>query len=190
MYIQVVSLLAVPFVATVCDATSDTAERDAFYKQVSTVSRSLDPRDYIVDPEVNQSNKYNNAHMDMIGEMTIFYYAEAVADKHVTLSLTSSEQQDYEVKFEIYEEEAYLVEYNGSAKNVNYARVDDNMMRFYVCFLGKLCPMYALSERLKCQISADPLQDRIQRHSLTDANIHQRLLFRHGRTRQESSAGL
>uniref|UniRef100_A0A7E4VDM7 Secreted protein n=1 Tax=Panagrellus redivivus TaxID=6233 RepID=A0A7E4VDM7_PANRE len=138
---QILSLLSAVFVITVCDGQPKVINLDAFYSNVKNLALSLDPRDYIADPEVNQSNKYNNAHMDMIGEMTIFYYAKAVTDANVTLSFTSSEQRDYEVKFEIYEEEAYLID----DLNVNYARVDGKMIRFYVCFLGKLCPMNAVN---------------------------------------------
>uniref|UniRef100_A0A7E4VSU6 Hyphal_reg_CWP domain-containing protein n=1 Tax=Panagrellus redivivus TaxID=6233 RepID=A0A7E4VSU6_PANRE len=145
MYIQIICFLAAYFVISICDAARGTAERNTFYKQVSTVSMSLDPRDYIVDPEVNQSYSYNNAHMDMMSEMTIFYYAEAVVDKHVTLSLTSSEERDYEMKFNIHSQQAYLMEDNAVTDYVNYARVDGNMMRFYVCFLGKMCPIVSFA---------------------------------------------
>uniref|UniRef100_A0A7E4WC35 Signal peptide-containing protein n=1 Tax=Panagrellus redivivus TaxID=6233 RepID=A0A7E4WC35_PANRE len=109
MNIQILPLLSAVFI-TVSGAATKPKLRETFYDEVDHLALSLDPRDYIVPLANGQSNLYHDADVNMITEMTIFYYAETVADKHVMLSLTCSEQRDYEVKFEIHRNGVFLLE--------------------------------------------------------------------------------
>uniref|UniRef100_A0A7E4VSX3 Galectin n=1 Tax=Panagrellus redivivus TaxID=6233 RepID=A0A7E4VSX3_PANRE len=148
MNCRIFPLLFAVFI-TVSGGATKPELREAFYERVDHLALSLDPRDYIVALTNGQSNLYHDADMNMITEMTIFYYAETVADKHVTLSLTCSQQRDYEVKFEIHRNGVFLLELDERGQynlntDFNYAWMDGKVMRFYICFFGRMCSKNAV----------------------------------------------